>query len=84
MAKYLDKSQDEWEDLIEQWHNDELLTMSLPEFLELDETEYLRLVHGIDTPNLTPEEVAEEAGKRTRGAVVGLTLQSILAGEENP
>ena len=75
MAKYLDKTPDEWEDLIEQWHNDNSLTMSLPEFLELDETEYMRLVHGIDDANLTPEEIIEEAGRRTRQAVVGLTLQ---------
>lgn len=63
MAKYLDKTPDEWENLVEQWHDDESLTMSLPEFLELDETEYLRLVHSIDTPNLTPNEVLEESRK---------------------
>lgn len=75
MAKYLDRTQEEWDDLVEKWHTDESLTMSLPEFLELDETEYLRLVHSIDTPDLTPSEIVEEAGKRTRTAVVGLTLQ---------
>lgn len=78
MAKYLDKTEDEWENLVEQWHNDESLTMSLPEFLELDETEYLRLVHSIDTPNLTPEEVLEEARKRTAQAVVGLTISEMF------
>lgn len=75
MAKYLDKTEDEWAELVEQWHNDESLAMSLPEFLELDEIEYMRLVHSIDDPGLTREEVIEEAGRRTRQAVVGLTMQ---------
>ena len=74
MAKYSDKTQDEWDELVEQWHTDESLTMSLPDFLELDETEYMKLAHGIDTPDLTPEEVKEEARKRTVQAAVALTL----------
>lgn len=74
MAKYSDKTHDEWDDLCEKWHSDESLTMSLQEFLELDDTEYTRFVHGIDTPDLTPEEVQEEARKRTVQAVVGLTI----------
>lgn len=78
MAKYLDKTQDEWDDLIEQWHSDETLTKSLPEFLGLNETEYLKLTHGIDTPDLTPEEVQEESRKRTAQAIVGLTIQEIF------
>lgn len=78
MAKYLDKTQDEWDNLIEQWHSDETLTMSLSEFLGLNETEYLRLTHGIDTPNLAPEEVLKESRKRTAQAVVGLTVQKIF------
>ena len=78
MAKYLDKTQDEWDDLVEKWHNDKSIEMSLPEFLELDETEYLRLVHGIDTPDLTPDEVLEESRKRVAQAVVGLTILECL------
>ena len=78
MAKFLDKTQKEWDALIEQWHSDETLTMSLPEFLGLNETEYLRLVHGIDTPDLYPSEVLEESRKRTAQAVVGLTIQEIF------
>lgn len=46
----------------------------MPEFLDLDETEYLRLMHGIDTPDLTPDEVLEESRKRVAQAVVGLTI----------
>ena len=75
MSKYLDKRQEDWDDLVDQWHTDETITMSLPEFLELNETEYLRLVHGIDTPDLSPAEVLEEARKRTAQAVVGLTIE---------
>lgn len=78
MAKFLDKTQKEWGALIEQWHSDETLTMSLHEFLELNETEYLRLVHGIDTPDLSPAEVLEESRKRTAQAVVGLTIQEMV------
>ena len=64
--------------MIEQWHADETITVSLPEFLGLNETEYLRLIHGIDMPDLTPEEISEEARKRTAQAVVGLTIQEIF------
>lgn len=78
MAKFLDKTQEEWDELVEQWHSDETLTLSLREFLELDETEYLKFAHGIDTPNLSPAEVLEESRKRTAQAVVGLTIQEIF------
>ena len=78
MANFLDKTQEEWDALVEQWHTDETITVSLPEFLGLNETEYLKLMHGIDIPNLTPEEVLEESRKRTAQAVVGLTIQEIF------
>ena len=77
MAKFLDKTQ-EWDDLIEQWHSDETPKMSLSEFLGLNETEYLRPVHDIDTPDLYPAEVLEESRKRTAQAVVGLTIQEMF------
>lgn len=80
MAKFLDKTQDEWDDLTEQWHNDKSLTISLQEFLELDDTEYLRFAHSIDTPDLTPEEVLEESRYRTAQAVVGLTILEYFGG----
>lgn len=38
------------------------------------EREYTRFLNGIDTPDLTSEEVLEEARKRTVQAVVGLTI----------
>jgi len=78
MAKFLDKTEEEWDSLIEQWHTDPTITMSLPEFLELDEVEYLRLMHNIDAADLTSEEIMEEAGRRVRGAVVGITIQNIF------
>lgn len=44
MAKYLDKSREKWEDLVDQWHNDSSVTCSLQEYLELDDIEYLKNV----------------------------------------
>lgn len=44
MAKYLDKSREKWEDLVDQWHNDSSVTCSLQEYLELDDIEYLKFL----------------------------------------
>ena len=78
MAKFLDKTMDEWDDIAEQWHNDESIEMSLSEYMGLNEVEYMRYVHNITEPNLSDEEVFEKAGRRTREAVVGLTLTEIF------
>lgn len=78
MAKFLDKTTDEWDDIVEKWHNDESIEVSLPEYMGLDEVEYLKYVHNITDPNISDEEVLEEAGRRTREAVVGLTMQEIF------
>lgn len=78
MAKFLDKTMDEWDDMAEEWHNDPTIELSLREYMELNEIEYLRYVHNITNPNLTDEQVIEEAGRRTREAVVGLTAMEVL------
>lgn len=78
MSKFLDKTQEEWDDLVELWHSDESIKKSLPEFLGLNDIEYLKLVHSIDIPDLTEEEVLEESRKRTAEAVVGLTIKEIF------
>lgn len=79
MAKFLDKTMDEWDNIVEQWHNDESIEISLAEYMGLNEVEYMRYVHNITEPNLSNEEVYEEAGRRTREAVVGLTLTEMFS-----
>ena len=48
MAKYSDKTESEWNELIEQWHNSPSINCSLQEYLALNDVEYLKLMHGID------------------------------------
>lgn len=48
MAKYLDKTQKEWDDLVELWHSDTSIDCSLQDFLELDDVEYLKFAHEMD------------------------------------
>ena len=79
MAKFLDKTMEEWDDIVEKWHNDETIKVSLPEYMELNDVEYMRYVHNITDPMLSDENVFEEAGKRTREAVVGLTLMEMFS-----
>lgn len=47
MAKYSDKTIQEWDDLVEKWHTDATIKCTLQEYLELDDIEYLKFVHGI-------------------------------------
>ena len=35
MAKYLDKSKEKWDELVDQWHSDSSLTCSLQEYNEI-------------------------------------------------
>ena len=50
---------DEWDDIAEQWHNNEAIEVSLPEYMGLNEVEYMRFVHNITEPNLSDEEIFE-------------------------
>lgn len=78
MAKFLDKTIDEWDDIVEQLHNDESTDMPLADYMGLNEVEYAKYVHNITDANLSNEEVFEEAGRRTRAAVVGLTILELF------
>lgn len=78
MAKFLNKTMEEWDDIAEQWHNDESIEVSLAEYMGLDEVEYMKYLHNITAPNISDEEVFEKAGRRTREAVVGLTLAEMF------
>ena len=78
MAKYLDKSREKWEDLVDQWHNDSLLQGSLQEYLELDDIEYLKFAHGIDEPDISDTEVLEKSAEITQDAVIELVIKPAL------
>ena len=78
MAKYLDKSREKWEDLVDQWHNDSSVTCSLQEYLELDDIEYLKFAHGIDEPDISDTEVLEKSAEITRDAVIELVIKPAL------
>lgn len=57
MAKYMDKTQEEWDKLVEKWHVDTSITCSLQEFLELNDIEYLKMCMDISEPDITDEDV---------------------------
>lgn len=78
MAKYLDKSREEWEELTEQWHSDPSITCSLQEYLELDDIEYLKFAHGIVETNVSDAEVLEKSAEITRDAVIELVIKPAL------
>ena len=78
MAKYLDKSREKWEDLVDQWHNDSSVTCSLQEYLELDDIEYLKFAHGIDEPDISDTEVLEKSAEITRDADIELVIKPAL------
>lgn len=55
--KYTDKTDDEWSDLIDKWHegNTEL---TLKEFLCLDDFEYRKLCFGVRDDSITEPELS--------------------------
>lgn len=61
MAKYLDKTISEWEALTERWHTDTTIKCTLQEYLELDDIEYLKFIHGIENENISDEEVLKKS-----------------------
>ena len=77
MAKYLDKSKEKWDELVDQWHSDSSLTCSLQE-LELDDIEYLKFAHGIDDPDISDTEVLEKSAGIARDVVTELVIKPAL------
>ena len=75
MAKYLDKTKSEWEDLTEKWHSDVTITCSLQEYLELDDIEYLKLAHAIDDKNISDAEVLKKSSEIAKDAVTELVIK---------
>lgn len=75
MAKYLDKTQDEWDDLVEKWNTDTSIMCSLQEYLELDDVEYLKFAHGLDDENISDKEVYEKSAEIAKNAVTELVIK---------
>lgn len=75
MAKYLDKTKSEWDELTERWHSDSSLTCSLQEYLELDDIEYLKFAHGIDDPDISDTEVLEKSSEIARNVITELVIK---------
>ena len=73
MAKYLDKTQDEWDDLVEKWNTDTSIMCSLQEYLELDDVEYLKFAHGLDDENISDKKFTKNLPKLQK-----MLLQSLL------
>ena len=55
--KVTDRTEEEWEDLIEQWHTTDT-GMSIKEFLDLNDFEYTKLCFGVRDDNITQEELS--------------------------
>ena len=75
MAKYLDKTESEWDELIAQWHNNPSIKCSLQEYLALNDIEYLKLMHGIASQDITDTQVSEKASKIVKDAVTELVIK---------
>lgn len=78
MAKYLDKTLSEWEDLTERWHTDTTIKCTLQEYLELDDIEYLKFAHGIDDKKISDEEVLKKSAEITKEVVTELAIKPAL------
>lgn len=74
MAKYLDKTQEEWDDLVELWHSDASIDCSLQEFLELDDVEYLKFAHGMDA-EVSDSDVYKISNKICADVVMELAIK---------
>lgn len=75
MAKYLDKTKSEWEELTELWHSDSSIKCSLQEYLDLNDIEYLKFVHGIDEQNITDEDIIQKSSEIARNVVTELVIK---------
>lgn len=75
MAKYLDKTPDEWELLTEKWHEDETITCQLQEYLGLNDIEYRKFVFGIDDKDISDTDVIEKSSEIIRDVVTELVIK---------
>lgn len=78
MAKYSDKTMSEWDALTERWHTDSTIKCTLQEYLELDDIEYLKFIHGINDKNISDEEVLKKSAEIAKDVVTELVIKSTL------
>jgi len=78
MAKYIDKTQEEWDALIDKWHTTDDIKCSLQEYLELDDIEYLRLIHNITDPTVSDEDVFKISRNTAKEVVAELAIKPEL------
>lgn len=78
MARYLDKTISEWDDLVEKWHTDATIKCTLQEYLELDDIEYLKYAHGITDENISDEEVLKMSSETAKDVVTELVIKPTL------
>ena len=78
MAKYLDKTESEWDELVERWHADTSVECTLQEYLELDDIEYLKYAHGINDKNISDEEVLKKSAETAKDVVTELVIKPTL------
>ncbi len=78
MAKYLDKTESEWDELVEKWHTDTAVECTLQEYLELDDIEYLKYAHGINDKNISDEEVLKKSAETAKDVVTELVIKPTL------
>lgn len=79
MAKYLDKTNEEWDDLVDKWHSDNTISCSLQDYLELDDIEFLKLAHGIDNKDISDEEVLKKSSEIAKDVVTELVIKPTIA-----
>ena len=79
MAKYLDKSSEEWEDLVNKWHSDNTISCSLQDYLELDDIEFLKFAHGIDDKDISDEGVLKKSSEIAKDIVTELVIKPTIA-----
>ena len=75
MAKYLDKTKSEWDELTERWHSDSSIKCSLQEYLNLSDIEYLKFVHGIDEQNITDEDIIQKSSEIAQNVITELVIK---------
>lgn len=75
MAKYLDKTKSEWDELTERWHSDSSIKCSLQEYLNLNDIEYLKFVHGIDEQNITDEDIIQKSSEIAQNVITELVIK---------
>lgn len=78
MAKYLDKTEEEWDDLVDKWHTDSTIDCTLQEYLELDDIEYIKFAHGIDDKDISDEDVLKKSTDIVKDIVTELAIKPAL------